>query len=136
MLIVKNKHVNILSETWWWCGDKGKCLHNENKLLNHTLFSWISEYLVKALCSVAPAKVKDNSTQEIPITLNAFAKFEHFDENLVKVLCSVAPGKIKDFNSQKTAMTLNALAKCEHFDENLFKALCSVAPRKMKDFNS
>ena len=71
--------------------------------------------------SEAVVKAKDFNSQNIANTLNALAKFDHFDASVVEAMCGEAVVKAKDFNSQNIANTLNALAKFDHFD-------VSVAP--------
>ena len=56
-------------------------------------------------------------------TLNALAKFDHYDKAVVERLCAEVVRKAGDFNPQGMANTLHALIVSDHFDK---EATCSM----------
>jgi hypothetical protein len=68
----------------------------------------------------AMAKLSDFTSQELANTLNALAKFDHYEKGLVDALCSIAMNKTGEFNSQGITNSLYALTILAHYDDSIW----------------
>jgi hypothetical protein len=93
-------------------------------------------WYMSRLVAEAKAKAGDFNSQDIANTLNALAKFDHYDAAVVSRLAAEAKVKAGDFNSQNIANTLNAFASLDHYDASVVGRLVAEAKAKAGDFNS
>ena len=91
--------------------------------------------LVPSLAKEAIKKVKSFKPQGITNTLNALAKFGHYDAAVVSRLAAEAKAQAGGFNPQDIANTLNALAKFDHYDAAVVSRLAAEAKAQAGGFN-